>query len=442
MATTRSVAATRARPFSTHVGLSQLVTTAIVFLLPIRVLSPVAPSIVSVGALIALPILPFVAGRLRGYRFLPALVVTPLLVLAAAPVMWAASGERAIDRSIAVSFLLTLVVACVHLFYLLWARIHISVSVTAIAYGLGMLAQVLLTYDRVADNPWKYGLAFPVTLVALAFAAVFDKRPFISSIVLLAVIFVSISFGFRSFAAIGGVALVASLWLARSRPTTRPGLRVLGLAALAYVGYVVFAMLAVIGALGERNKIVSQEQIAQSGSLLAGGRIETAAAFAMFRARPIGLGPGVLPTSDDIDVGRYAIWREGTDIDGTYVQDYLFGATVKLHSVAADLWVNFGIAGLAWAILLAVGIVTGLSARVALGRVQALYLFLAILALWDLAFSPIGTNLWEVLLASALLWPREVPTSAGESSETPGRASERAEDTARRATSRLRVVRS
>ncbi len=327
--------------------------------------------------------------------------ITYLAVLVTAPLLWITPGGREIQWGYGWLAILTLFVSFVHLVVLLWARDRIGTRLTLALYAIGMICQVILTLDHTNDNAWKFGLAVPITLLGLVIAS--RGRPFWSVLVLLAVAYVSILCGFRSFVAFAIVAVIGWVWNARSN--LRSGWKLVGFAAVGVLAYWAGTQAALAGWLGERNRIVTEQQIEAAGSVIAGGRVESTASFALFAARPIGIGPGVLPLPSDIAVGETALVGRGVNIDGQYVNDYLFGAGVKLHSIVADLWVNYGLIGLALALLLAWITIRALVRALSDRATPIITFFLIVVVLWDLAFSPIGTNLWETILALAMLLP-------------------------------------
>lgn len=379
--------------------MEQALLAGIVLLLPIRALSPVVSSIVSIGVVLALPVLFVAVFRMPRYRAGGLVLTLFALILFTAPLLWFAADERTVSEDGALAAMLTIAVAFVHLSTLLWARSKIGTHPVVVLYAVGMIVQVLLTLSHTSGNPWKFGLAVPTTLLALAIAS--RARPFWTVLVFAIAMALSIHFDFRSFVGLPLVAMFVWAWNRRS--AIAPGWKIFGFVLVSAVAYVGGTQAALAGWLGERNRIVTQMQIAESGSVLAGGRVESAAAWALFIERPIGLGPGVLPTVHDVLVGQAALVQRGVAIDGDYVTDYLFGAGVKLHSIAADLWVNYGLAGLGLALLILwiaiLALFQGLKERSTPGFV----FFAVVLTLWNLAFSPIGTNLWETILMVAVL---------------------------------------
>ena len=86
-----------------------------------------------------------------------------------------------------------------------------------------------------------------------------------------------------------------------------------------------------------------------------------------------------------------------------YVDEYLLTQErIELHSVVADLWLLFGPLGLVTGLVVAVVIVAGMAHQRATGHLNGLLALVGVVALWDLAFSPLS-NLNHVIVAVALL---------------------------------------
>jgi hypothetical protein len=71
--------------------------------------------------------------------------------------------------------------------------------------------------------------------------------------------------------------------------------------------------------------------------------------------------------------------------------------------VLADLWVAFSLPGLALGILIGWSLLRSLGRSLAASTVSSLSVFLAVVGLWDLFFSPITSNGMHVVAATALL---------------------------------------
>jgi hypothetical protein len=235
---------------------------------------------------------------------------------------------------------------------------------------------------------------WPVAVVLLAYF----RRRHVLLLVLLAG--VSVWFDFRSFA--GLCALAAALVMWRGRPndakvrTLRPQVTVV---ILIVVLYQAGAWPAVNGHLGESIQARTVSQTESGRSLIVAARPEWSAAVALAKARPIGFGPGVIPDAFDVGTAKDGLVSVGATTDGTYVDQYLLGSHIELHSVASDMWANFGLLGLLVAATIAWLIVKRLARRLSRGGLDALTAFAVMLGLWDMAFSPLGDSLPHVVFA-------------------------------------------
>lgn len=160
--------------------------------------------------------------------------------------------------------------------------------------------------------------------------------------------------------------------------------------------------LLVQGYLGQANQQRTVQQIEDSGSLLIGGRPEWAGTAQLMQEHPMGFGLGTVPDSTDIWAAKAGMRAIGTDTENGYVDNYMFGGHVKLHSIVADLWATFGIFGFALGILMVVALGFCLIDRLSSRTASGLICLFAILGVWDLAFGPIYKNLPDVMFALAI----------------------------------------
>ena len=109
----------------------------------------------------------------------------------------------------------------------------------------------------------------------------------------------------------------------------------------------------------------------------------------------------------------------GYDPNNGYVENYMFGDGIELHSLFADIWVMFGVGGIALALAIIVFTMRGVLHDIATGVASTVAMYLALRLLWDMAFSP-----W---LSSLVLLPLAVGASltdrvvARQQQETAGR---------------------
>jgi hypothetical protein len=135
----------------------------------------------------------------------------------------------------------------------------------------------------------------------------------------------------------------------------------------------------------------------------------------LFLANPFGLGPGVVPSLVDVETGKSGLTVLGVGVNDAYVDQNMFGEGIEVHSIAGDLWVQFGLAGALLAAGFAALLINGLRVGgIELEKRERLILcFLIFQGSWDLLFSPLSTNYRTLgfsagicLLVSAGVWER------------------------------------
>jgi hypothetical protein len=132
--------------------------------------------------------------------------------------------------------------------------------------------------------------------------------------------------------------------------------------------------------------------------LITGGRPEWAATRELVRLKPAGYGVGVVPDWTDRMTGKAGLASIGVDVD-PFREQYMFGAQLELHSIAADLWAGYGWAGVALAAVVTFALVRSLSFALAGGQAPTYVLFAGVMALWYMLFGPIGSNWLDVCAA-------------------------------------------
>jgi capsular polysaccharide biosynthesis protein len=291
----------------------------------------------------------------------------------------------------------------------LWARTVLPLPVIGCAYGVGAVVTGLLRMPG-SENAWKFELALPLTIVALSWAAMASSRlPTVFALAVLGVLDVlndaRSAFGFCVLAA------VLVLWQTRPAGAER-GSRwapVLLMGGLGVGGYLAISELLLAGALGSEVQARTATQVAQSGSLLLGGRPEWSATWALMRENPLGFGLGTVPSTGDVAVAEEGLAVANIPTGEGYLRNYLLADRFELHSVVADLWTHLGPAGLLLGLVMAVLLVRGLADRLAHREASGLLCFLPLIALWYLAFGPLPSNLPEVGLAVALVLLPRIP---------------------------------
>lgn len=381
---------------------------------------------ITLGSLLALALTPVWLPSLLGRR--PGRVLTVLVILAVVSGAVLTSFSAA-DHTVLTNVLLTRSVVLVGLLAsvgtLLWAASLTSVRVIAMLYATGMVLGI--PFNVSADpNLWRFTLAIPVCVFLLALTSM-QRRLWPQLLALLVLAGVSVLNDSRSNSAMLLLAAVALVLQRVSSASTARRRGIGSVVSLAVAALLIFnlAQAAILeGYFGEVTQQRTQAQIEQSGSLLLGGRPEIAASQALVALHPLGLGTGIKASYEDVVAAKQGMAAIGYDPDNGYVERFMFGSGIEVHSVVGDLWLWCGLAGLALALALGVLTVGGFGARIRDRGLDALSVFLTIRLLWDLVFSPFGsaTRLLPLVLAlsmlaigAAALGARSAPAPSGRS---------------------------
>jgi len=402
--TTRAdLASSRADLVSNRVG--GFIAFVLAAILPIQLPGFRSISIGFVLAVVLSPtIVPAVVRMVHGR----ALTKSVLLVVLTAPFVILAT--LSIDHSRSFSSTTAMASAALFLglvcqvFAVAWACSVLGVVRVALLYSAGAIFNAAVQPELWSDNPWKYAFAWSVPVLVIATFSKFPRS--LQPVVIALAALYALTHESRNSAAALILTLLATAatYIFVSRKTERRrGLFILGVLACGTLAIVtVVTQLALSGALGQE---VQRLQIRQSSSnTLIAGRDEYLATFALMGHSPIGLGPGVMPSADDILVGKVGLSVTGGDTSGSYIDGYVFHDGFNVHSVAGDLWVQFGIAGLLFA-----GVMMTTLARASLLNhesaatgVTALCAFLFFQGVWDLLFSPLNGNFRSVGFAAGV----------------------------------------
>jgi capsular polysaccharide biosynthesis protein len=359
----------------------------------------------STGLLAAIALLPVwspLARRHRGARFLFGLAVVALVdgVL----LTWLSSVDHVFAQHEAVRAAALVLTSICGIGLILWARTALPIPVIGIAFGVGNLVAGLGSLG--IDNPWKFVLSFPVSVIVLSVVAL---RPTplrtVAALSLLGV--VDVANDYRSAFGFSAVAAALVLWQARRTPGSgrqpRWWIVVPGFAGLAAAGYWVMVQLLLSGALGAQIQQRSAVQIAQSGSLILGGRPEWTATWALMRSNPLGFGLGTVPNAQDTLVAKAGLAVTHIPTVDDYLEHQLLSSSFELHSIIADLWAVVGPLGVLLGVAMAALGVHGLAFSVGRRTASGLVCWLIPMALWDLAFGPLQDNQPTLTLALGLL---------------------------------------
>ena len=132
------------------------------------------------------------------------------------------------------------------------------------------------------------------------------------------------------------------------------------------------------------------------------------ATLALVGENPWGFGSGVILSQSIVRVAKGGMAALGYDPNNGYVERYMFGAGIEVHSLVGDFWLMFGLAGLALAIAVGVMSIYGLIVRMSLGIASTVVVFLVLRLTWDLLFSPYLTSLRILPLVLAVALPLAV----------------------------------
>lgn len=358
------------------------------------------------GSVAALVLCPIWIGRIRRYRFGPALFVVGGLACVSGLLLTAFS--RSVHRYHSVTSVMhgtglwlgTLAAVGV----VLWARTIMTLAPLGVAYGAGMLLGNYLNPDQLI-NPWKFIYSIPVAIIALAIASRRGSR--VGSLAVL-LILAGVSALLDSRSLFGALLLSAILigWQLRPRSGSRPlawGWTLLLLSGLAASVYNLAQSMMLDGFFGPETQQRTQVQVQTAGSLILGGRPELAATLALFRHDPFGFGLGVAPNVFDVMTAKAGMIKLNYDPENGYVEKYMFGGHVELHSTAGDLWAMFGLPGVAVAASVLLLCIRALSRSMSARAGNGLLIFLVCDTLWNLPFSPFYSSVPTLVLALGLV---------------------------------------
>lgn len=298
---------------------------------------------------------------------------------------------------------------------LVWAREQLGTKGMAMSFAFGLVASIWVLPQSPADNPWRFVYSIPITVFVLAIAWIAD-RWWIEVGCLLGLAVIGVQNDSRSNSAILFLAAVVIAWQAISRSLfgrrRRASVAMAGLTLTGLACFLVAQSAILEGVFGEVTQLRTIEQIERGGNVLLGGRPEIAASVALIARYPFGLGSGTRPTLDDVLAAKTSMEAIGYNADNSYVNRFMFGSVVEVHSVIGDAWIWMGLAGAALIVAITVVILRGFTAGVRTSSLGGLFVYLAVRFVWDLAFSPLpsASVLMALTIAIAVL-PR--PKSTG-----------------------------
>ena len=228
---------------------------------------------ISLSLLTAVVLIPVWWPAMKEYRF-----ARLLLGLAGAAAVWGVvlttfETFRPTSSSLMMEQTFTLLSLAGGIGVLLWVRSQLGIAGTAVAFGVGALANVALTGGNSA-NLWKYSLAVPVIIIVLGLTSTSGRRwlDLLALGALAAVCLVSDSRSMTSFLLLSGVIVLWQSFMPPGRRRPRPAQTLLLLGLLSVAAFSLLQALILDGALGDAAQQRTQAQIDTSGSLIGWGR--------------------------------------------------------------------------------------------------------------------------------------------------------------------------
>jgi hypothetical protein len=349
-------------------------------------------------------------GLFRGARLVS---LTALAAAASGLALSLTTSTHVVDPSILRADTARVVLLATGVLALLWARSILGSRLVVLLYGLGILANVVVGFTPVnGDNPWKFSFSLPAAILLLSLKHV-HGRLLAEFAVLLALTAMSALNDSRSLAAMLVIAAAIRFAVRPSRAgsESRSSVRLAVGIALIGIGGFYFVQAAIAeGVLGEAAQERTAQQEELGGNVLTGGRPEAGAAVALVTHNPLGYGAGAVPSPADVLVAKEGMSAIGYEPNNGYVERYMFGDGFEVHSLAGDLWIRYGIVGLALAFVCVVLVGHGMVDALRRGAASGVMLFLAVRTMWDFAFSPYATVMTTLVLALAICLP---PASEG-----------------------------
>lgn len=357
---------------------------------------------ITVGTVLGLLMVPVWGPEIRRRgRFAIALfVLSALALFSGLALTWASSSDHSISTRQIITFTALLAQFVVGAGVLWWAQRPLGIRMMGVIFGAGVLAQGVLVGAEGTGNPWKTLYAVPLAMILLSLTYKARTRMW-DVVVLLVLAGASATQDSRSYSATFLIALTLVLWQMRPQTMTRRTSSWLTAAFIAAIGWAVYRLgqaLLVAGYLGANAQARTIAQIRQAGSLIYGGRPELKATLALIRDDLWGHGLGVLANFHDLNVAKSALSSVIYNPNNGYVEHFMFGTDIELHSNFGDLWTHFGLAGIALCVLIAAVALRAVIVMVSRREASGLVLFLGAWSLWNLLFSPFYSSLTQLIL--------------------------------------------
>lgn len=373
----------------------------------------------TVGGLIGATLAPIWIREARRYRgvILGGVLLLACLVSTLALSTWRSATHPPTEAGL-LTELLPVISAVLCVGALLWAQRVLSPGAVVCLYAVGSFLTVTLR-PQFAEEPWRFGFSIPATMLLLGACQLIKRRPrkqlLAELVVIGALSVVGALSGARSMSAFLLMTAVLLVWQHRPRTAKRTTSALLSLVLVGALGLGIYKSLeeaALDGYLGASAQQRTVEQTQTAGSLILGGRPEIGATVALMLHEPLGYGAGTMATPTDMQAAKQGMSRLGYDPDNGYVEHYMFGTRIEVHSLIGDLWIWFGLAGLVlsgWLLWLATSY---LGRSMAHRTGTALGIFLALQLGWNLFFGPIMSSLPPLALALGVFLLQRKDTAA------------------------------
>jgi hypothetical protein len=265
----------------------------------------------------------------------------------------------------------------------------------SVALGIALLISELVNFlTSTSENPWKYGLGIPTSFLVLSLLDRFYTPKWLSVVTLAALISISIACDSRTLTAVTTVMFVSRLFknLGNSQIRFRPLILILTTATLIYL---VYPFVALSGAIGLRAQLQEESfQTSHTNELIAARLELPMTTLLAVHNLPLGIGANGKVNGHQTDEALQSINDLIKPLNVNEVA-YLTGEGVSevgynAHSVLGSLFLFFGIPGLVSGIIFLWS--QGLAILLRLRNLKAglhAPIFLGIMSMWDLFFSPL-----------------------------------------------------
>lgn len=351
-----------------------------------------------------------VIGRSRLYQWLVVLVVAALIM--GALLTLTASPDHGVSQAAVLrrSALLLGIPAVAGM--LAWGARLFGTQAMAVLFGTGMLLGIPFHLST-QENVWRFTYSVAVGIFVMAVASYIGRR-WVAIVALVTLAVIGLLNDSRSNSAMLVLAVIFVIVQEISRLSTRRGRGLGAVATLLLGGLAIYWGLqgAILeGYFGEATRSRTAAQIEQSGSLILGGRPEMAASFALIRDHPLGLGSGTIASYGDIMSAKTGMAGTGYDPNNGYVENFMFGGPIEVHSALGDFWLWFGPLGMGAGVLVVLMVVACFGRSFSQVRLTPLLAYLTVRIVWDSAVSPANSGVRLLTLGLALALSAERPSS-------------------------------